>query len=191
MTIFVPTANDGRGGHQLRALQTMNAKEYRSTKPPTRPLQLPMATGIRSGPASVRSPEALFEVRFPCRPPQLSYPLSRQRAANRQRIYQAAFSGFESGWGQPGQSCCEWAGAGVSLDAGNAFVDDLFRCAIDRYRKAPEAPSLSGAAWQIIANATLASRRFNPPPPGFLPGGQYCSLFEMSDCQIRFSSTGG
>jgi hypothetical protein len=30
-----------------------------------------MAMGIRSGPASVRSPESLFEVRFPCRPPQL------------------------------------------------------------------------------------------------------------------------
>jgi hypothetical protein len=28
MTGFVPTANHGRGGHQLRALQTMNAKEY-------------------------------------------------------------------------------------------------------------------------------------------------------------------
>jgi hypothetical protein len=31
VAIFVPTTNDWRGGHQLRALQPMNAKKYRST----------------------------------------------------------------------------------------------------------------------------------------------------------------
>jgi hypothetical protein len=31
MATFVPTADDWRGGHQLRTLQPMNAKEYRST----------------------------------------------------------------------------------------------------------------------------------------------------------------
>jgi hypothetical protein len=73
-------------------------------------------------PTPLRSPESFLK--FPCSPRQLSYPLSQRRSANRHRICEAAFSGFEPGWGQSGQSCYERASAwrsaslDVSLDVG-------------------------------------------------------------------------